>query len=520
MSAREAEPFLAAVARHADAVLREGRGRWGQTSPALFADALNVVTRQPPRWLHPADGHEMVLSNAANQQDLFRTLVGLSALTGEERYAAAAKDAVRACFAQARDPGDLLYWGGHWAYDLIGGEPFGMDSFHELKTHYPFYELMWSVDPGATRSFIEAFWDRHILDWGNLDMNRHGEYGPRPPAAPPWSHSRDLAPVFFVGRGLSFKNTGSDLSYAAALLGRLTGEPGPHRWALAMAQRYVDTRDPHSGLGGYQYSQIAGDRAALQFGAEFGERAREHTVLDRMRATRTYGDIVLCQLALAECLGLGDAGASFLRWAREDLLAFARRAYDPETNTLHAILRDGTRLTPSDVKRPGYYQPETFSPYPAGPLFFWAYAKAFRLTGDTFLGSTASAIARGLGLGDVQTAGITVPAASNDAWTLLGLLELHRASRRSELLHAASAVGHNLLRDRFVADLFVTSAHHLHGRLGAEEPLALLHLVAALRGEAPETVPTQLPGKKYFTAHWWKKGRTSDYLEWFPQLRD
>lgn len=520
MPAGEAEPFLAAVTRHADTVLREGRGRWGRAAPALFADALDVGTRQPPRWLHPADGHAMVLSNGANQQDLFRTLVGLSTLTGDGRYAEAARDAARSCFTVARDPSGLLYWGGHWAYDLVAGTPFGMDSFHELKTHFPFYELMWSVDPDATRGFIEAFWDRHILDWGNLDMNRHGEYGPGPTASSPWSHSRDLAPVFFVGHGLSFKNTGSDLFYSAAMLGRLAGETGPHDWALQMAQRYVETRDPRSGLGGYQYSQITGDRAALQFGAEFGERAREHTVLDRTRATRTYGAIALCQLTLAEELGSAGAGAQFLAWAREDLVAFARHAYDPETNTLHAILRDGTRLSPADVKRPGYYQPEMFAPYPAHSLFFWAYAKAFRLTANPLLGETTFAIARGLGIGDLRTTGLAVPATINDAWTLLGLLELYRGSRRRELLQAACAVGQNLLRDRLVADLFVMGPRHLYGRLGAEEPLALLHLVAALQGAPPAAVPTQLPGKKYFTAHWWRKGRTSDYVEWFPQLRN
>jgi hypothetical protein len=42
-----------------------------------------------------------------------------------------------------------------------------------------------------------------------------------------------------------------------------------------------------------------------------------------------------------------------------------------------------------------------------------------------------------------------------------------------------------------------------------------LHLTAALRGADAATVPAQFPGEKYFTAHWWKKGRTSDYLEWF-----
>jgi pectate lyase len=370
------------------------------------------------------------------------------------------------------------------------------------------------VDAAATRRLIEAFWNRHVLDWGNLDMNRHGAFGPAAPMPSPWSRSQELAPVFFVGQGLSFKNTGSDLFFAAASLGRLAGDPKPLGWAARLARRYQETRDPQSGLTGYQYSQIAGDRAALQFGPEFGDRAREHTMLDRTRAERVYGAIAICQLGLAETVG-GTVGEQLLGSTRDELLAFARHAYDPGSNLLSAVLRDGTRLQPADVRRTGYYVPENFFPYPAGPVFFWAYAKALRLTDDSRFEPVVAAMARGLGFGDLLRRGPAGPAPGSDACTLLALLELHRRGGGDHFLAAATAVGKAILHDRCAQGMFVDAPGQRMARLGSAEPLALLHLAAALRGAEVTTVPAQYSGKKYFTAHWWQKGRTSDYLEWF-----
>ncbi|MBI5691057.1 MAG: hypothetical protein HZC55_13295 [Verrucomicrobia bacterium] len=514
MRAADAEPLLDAVRAHADRVLRAGRGRWGRRDSELFVDALEVATDEPPRWHHPADGRELILSNLANQQDLLRLLAGLTALTQDSRYAAAAHAAVAEAFARATDESGLPYWGGHAAFDLATGTPFTMEGFHELKSHYPFYDLLWAVDPAATRRLIETFWNRHVLNWGNLDMNRHGTFGPAPPVPVPWTRPQILAPVFFVGEGLSFKNTGSDLFFAAAHLGRLAGEPGPLHWAVRLIRRYEETRDPRSGLTGYQYSQIAHDRAAAQFGPEFGDRAREHTMLDRTRAERVYGTIALCQLGLAEMIG-GSLGQQLGTSITEDLLAFARHAYEPASNQVRAVLRDGTRLAPEDVRRPGYYVPENLAPYPAGPVLFWAYAKALRLSGDSRCEPVVAAMARGLGWGGLFHGGATGPASGGDPFTLLALLELHRRSGADHFLGAAMAVGRGILRDRYVHGMFVERPNQRFARLGSAEPLALLHLVAALRGAERDVVPPQYAGKKYFTAHWWQKGRTSDYLEWF-----
>ena len=60
-----------------------------------------------------------------------------------------------------------------------------------------------------------------------------------------------------MGKGLTFINAGSDLIYAAAMLSKFTSDPKPLEWAKRLAYRYVETRDPKTGIGGYQFSQMA-----------------------------------------------------------------------------------------------------------------------------------------------------------------------------------------------------------------------------------------------------------------------
>lgn len=89
-SPTNAAPYLAAVRQFADQILAHGRDVYGKPTP-LFVDGLNVDTREPVKWKW-ADGKEWVLCNLANQQGLFRTLDGLSRLTGDPRYQDAALD--------------------------------------------------------------------------------------------------------------------------------------------------------------------------------------------------------------------------------------------------------------------------------------------------------------------------------------------------------------------------------------------------------------------------------------------
>jgi pectate lyase len=509
------EPLLEAVRLHAERVLAT-RGRTGTGTGPLFPDALDRDTGVAALW--PAgDGRVRIPSNLANQQNGYRTLHGLTALSGIETYATAAREALVYFTSRYQESGGLFLWGSHRTVDLLSGDSFGLDDFHELKLHLPWYEGLWAASPGATRAFIEAFWEAHVLDWNNLDMNRHGSFGRAPPLSAPWGRSLSLTPVFFVGRGLSFRNTGADLIQAAGELARLSGEGAPLLWAEALAQRYVATRHPVTGLGGYQYSEIEGDRARAQFGPELGDDVREHSILDRSRAMRVFGNGVIAQLGLAE--SLHSRGRRLCAWALEDLRAFVDTALDADGSRVYALLRDGRILDPSVVRRPGYYRPETFAPYEPPALLFWACARAWRLSHDPRFDSALRTLLAAAGCsGRWHSPGFVASPALAEAPHVLALAELYRDLPHADLGRALLQACAALRAHHEAESLFLASPRQRYGRIGGLEPLALLHAVAALRGDSPP-LPPAVPSEPFFTAPGFGKARTSDYIEWFPLLR-
>ncbi|MBL7153880.1 MAG: pectate lyase, partial [Phycisphaerae bacterium] len=219
----EESKYINAVRTFADNVLKHGKDIYGPKHTPLFVDGINVDTHKPPEWKRK--GETWILSNMASQQNLFRTLDALTEITGDPKYRKAATDAIKYAFENLRSPNGLLAWGGHVAYDALG-DKLCMESFsHELKSNYPYYELMWRVDPKATKRFLESFWAAHIVNWSNLEMNRHGNMKKDLPGL--WPEKYDPEPVFFWGTGLSFLNTGSDLFYAGAMLTHLSGDNQP-----------------------------------------------------------------------------------------------------------------------------------------------------------------------------------------------------------------------------------------------------------------------------------------------------
>jgi pectate lyase len=514
---------LPAVQAFADNVLRYGRDVYGAKPTPLFADGLNVETHEPAVWKLESQyvekwkmPREWVLSNLASQQNLFRVLVALTQITGDAKYKQAAVDATRYALDHLRHESGLLFWGGHAAWDLRTNQPVGegravsggVAGKHELKCNLPYYELMWEIDPDATRKFIESFWSNHILRWDILDMNRHGYYKPVPPG--PWDHDYVGGPVPFAGEGLTFINTGSDLWYAAALLYQFSGNKQALTWAKRMAGRYAEARDPRTGLGADNYSTLKPDRMTQQFGAEFGNRFTEATV------TSLYGiryhRAAICGMKLFE--RLGTAGEEFKRWAIEDLAAYAKHAYDPADNTFWPTLIDGTRLTPADRKRAGYVEKRWLEKRPATGLHLWAYGLAYKLSGDELMWRMTRSIARGLDLGDLGEKPGTAMALNLNTHhaepeTIFALLELHKATRQDEFLRLAQHVGDNLMNEQFRGGFFVPAKDSLMSKFDTITPLALLHLEAAVR-KLPVRVPEYESGRSYFHCSFEGRGRTYD----------
>lgn len=127
--------YIEAVRTFADNVLQYGKDVYGPKPTPLFIDGLNVDTREPATWKRK--GEQWILSNQASQQVLFRTLDGLTKLTGEPKYRQAATDAIRYAFDNLHSPSGLLYWGGHWCYDAATEKQVGEAYRHERNVTIP-----------------------------------------------------------------------------------------------------------------------------------------------------------------------------------------------------------------------------------------------------------------------------------------------------------------------------------------------------------------------------------------------
>jgi pectate lyase len=525
---------LIAVRTFADNVLEKGIDRWSGKNTPLLADGINVDTNEPLEYVYDGSTgvrgeggppNKWIMHNLANQQNLFRTFVALSNLTGDPKYREAAEKSIRFHFDSLRDDNGLFHWGGHEFIDLRTLKPIGHAwrqnlHSHELKDVYPYYDLMWEVDKEKTAEFIRAFWNAHVIDWSMLDFNRHGAYNKK--MGQLWNSEYHQPEPFFEGDGLTFLNTGSDLIYAGSILYSLGGEEGALTWSKRLAEQYVRARHPKTDLGAYQFSKPKrhkqppdgpltglftfsdyGDRAENQFGKDFPKVALEGWAL--FDGTGIYTTPALMQLELAE--RLGDKGKEFLEWTLSGLYAYAKYGYKSSENTFRPMWADGTDLTGYTFTRTGYYGPEgrILKPSKADELYLFTYSRALRFSMHTkcwqyFIDRDTSIIRsiwRGLGLGDPGTQhskDINWNTDNSSPYVIFALLEWHKVWGDKGTLRLAEKVADNLLARSFHNGFFVSDEKSTIAEFDAVEPLALLALEAALRGE-PEKVPVFSGGR-------------------------
>lgn len=520
---------LKVVRTFAENVFVSGKDRWSGHATPLLADGINIHTGEPVEWIY--EGEHYIIHNLANQQILFRTLTGLSNLTGDEKYRDAAKEAISYHFNNLRSDCGLLRWGGHQIIDMNTLEPVGRfdADCHEFKNNFPFYDLMWEVNSKATADFLRAFWNAHIFDWNRLDMNRHGRYGLS--MGDLWNSEFIKPEPFFEGDGLTFINAGSDLIYAGAMLYYLNHESDALRWAKLLAEQFAGARHPETGLGVYQYSKPVrrqdppeegplegrltwssyGDRAENQFGKDFPGTAREGWAL-------FHGGIYtlpkLIQLELSE--RLGEQGKEFLNWSVEGMKSYARHAYDHVNNQFRPMWADGTDLSGYKFPRTGYYGREgrILEPFMANEQFLFSFSRAYRLSHDEFLWETIRSMFRGLGLGDpgvkpgAKTT-LNLQTDNSNPYALFALLEVTRAVDNPAFLELAEVIGDNIINRSFHNGFFLPGSNHINANFNAIEPLALLSLEAALMGN-PDMVPVYSGGRGYIHGQFDGMGRTYD----------
>jgi pectate lyase len=543
----EESKYLRAVREFADNVLKYGRDTYGPKHTPLFVDGLNIHTHEPVKWIslkgdlsETTETEEWILCNLASQQNLFRTLDGLTKITGDPKYRRAAMEAIEYAFANLRSPNGLLYWGIYTAYDAQADKVVPEDSVHILKANLPYYELMWQVNPEATKRLIESFWSVHIKDWLHLDMDRIGRYDDA--GEEPWNHKYEEGPIYLEsGGGIPFLNAGTDLLYAAAMLTKLSGDKEPLVWAKRLAYRYVRTRHPNTGISYYMYKKLSNpmrDSYDSVMRKIEGEETNSHFIDcfpwppyinplaredKRGMFTPTPGmptntNVLLWQTQFLVGEMLGGEGSEFKEWALEELTAFGKASYRENDNVYMPILTDGTSIDGYLVKETGVVglgpKGGILRPAPVWPSDLWAYAMGYRVTKDAFMWEMARNIAKGNKYGDIGVIPIDKPQLNDsmsfsNPYALLAFLELYMATGKSELLSMAKIIGDNILDSRFHKGFFAASNEHVYTKFDAIDSLALLHLHSALAGGVAE-MPHAWPSLPYFTCPYRLGGYVND----------
>lgn len=514
---------LQVVVDYANNVLRDAADHTPnrtEYSP-LLAGGVNVYTHQQLKWIFPS-GRVLTWTDFSIQQNLMRELAALTALTGDPKYLAEAKENYAYYFEFLQDKSGLLQWGGHRFVDIDTQKGVGMrdgepTSPHELKNAYPYYELMYEVNPPATIKFITGFWNAHVFNWHTMEISRHGEYGHAPGAD--WQHTFDDPAPFFATKGLSFMDAGNDLIYAGAMLYKLTGDQGALLWTKRLHDQYVKARDPHTHLGAYQYTQPRqtehtnddsvtmswfGDRAKRQLGPDFpGHLVLEATVLLRQQGVTIYADNALMEMQVGR--DLGEAGRDMIETTRQGMDAFVNYALIPGQNRLRPMLTDGTDLSNFVMKRNGYYARKgaVLAPYRATPEFMLSYARGFLLTGDPLLWKMARSVAQDYDLGDIgATPGndihVNLQTRCYNPIALFSILDLYEKTHSQAYLDLGRAVGNNIVRHYYHHGYFTPYEDTIYANINAIEPYALLALDAAIKG-TPEKVPYFINGFGFYS---------------------
>ena len=490
--------------QYAETILRHGRDTYGEEHTPLFVDALEVNTLKAPEkmYIHRLGGpgprskqpfQPVISSNLAYQGNLMRFLVGISNLTGASRYREACKQCLHYYFEHYRVPNGLLQMGHHRWVNLNTDRWDGNDwpagkSGHEMKCDYPYYPIFWETDPVATRRMLTAHWDSHIQDWGFMNFTRHGSYVKELNEETVWSQPITEPVVGIVQGNLTFFDSGSDIIYAGAQLGRLNNDDRPLFWAQRLYARYAESAHPDTGLPPWHHTSLR------TFGSEEEPLPEYALITEGSAGLMNSGGIAMLRLGEE----LGAKGRYYRETMLKHLKAYARHCYRPEVNQMRNMLFDGTDLAEREKRnaKSGEIVKTSWKPWSPTPTNILAYAICYRQSGDGGIWETLRAMCRGNDLGDIGEGGgksprLNLGTTQSNSLLIFPLVEIFRATGNRGYLDLGRTIANNAFGKHFRPEqaLFTSSELHRTANLCSAEPLALLTLEAALRGK-PGQVPS------------------------------
>ena len=172
------------VKAYADAMLENGRDRYGKEHTPLFAAALD---RREMRLGSKEDfgsipdiretDRSLGGANPLWEIGLYEILYALTEHTGQVKYAEAADQSLTYFFDHCQSPATgLMAWGEHLFWDFeqeaVG---YVKNDYHEANA-WPFWEKCYALSPEACWKFALGEWDHQVADQETGDFSRHARF--------------------------------------------------------------------------------------------------------------------------------------------------------------------------------------------------------------------------------------------------------------------------------------------------------------------------------------------------------
>ncbi len=180
--------YLQVVRAFADVMIREGRDSYGDVYSPLFAAALDRKTLKLPSGAPPdipgirKNDRTLTGANPMHDLNLYQMLYGLTKITGDARYAAAADETLAWFFKHCQSPATGLFaWGEHLGWDFEREAPPAGRDTHEFYRPWVLWNRAFDLAPEAAQRFAMGVWRHQISDHEKGLYSRHASYAKHKP---------------------------------------------------------------------------------------------------------------------------------------------------------------------------------------------------------------------------------------------------------------------------------------------------------------------------------------------------
>lgn len=499
----------------------------------LFSMGIDRDTNTHALW--PSVSRDMPLAVPATQGPLWKGLMGMTALTGDEKYYESVEEAHGYLINNyVSEDSKMIRWGDHELQMFDDPELDNQDRtdaytvVHQLECDYPEWDVLFSQNPEATERYIKAFWVSHFngqrrgILLNTMEFSRHAGHN---------TWDLDLIDNVFKNRydfdevlvhkesanALTFVNAAVDYAWAAVKLWQNTGDEDALHYARKLLWCYHAAADPTTGLVPFQFTDTGGNansfigdvyednyktsfpegRAKSSYSKVYNNPEKYGTTAEKVNDSWLLnqgkcggGSFYMPMICfdIADVVG-GEVGAEIEQWGIDALMGFVNYTYDHKTGLGKSGMTDGTVLDDYKPDFKAYYSAAGRAQFPFEITsdMSWVLLDGYERTKDPAIWECLRSVCMSYSIGDIGTApgenvDLEMYMIPDDTNILLTLSRLYEITGHKDYYTLGKRMAKQIINKRFINGFFYKFDIGAYARLADPTPYALLYFVAASEG--------------------------------------